>query len=156
MPDTPDDPELTPAAVGEPERLEPGLDSGAAGCRDLVVRVDAKGVILYVSPSFRGLGYEPEELIGRSGVEFVHPDDLASFSANRARLFGGEAPDKRATREFRYRRKDGSWAWLEAHPTILPSWDGRLGDILGVFCDMTERREMSDALRAQARDARSR
>jgi hypothetical protein len=39
---------------------------------------------------------------------------------------------------------------------ILPSFDGRLGDILSVFCDVTERREMSDALRAQARDARSR
>ncbi len=58
-------------------------------------------------------------------------------------------------REFRYRRKDGSWAWLEGHPMIMPSFEGRVGDIIGVFCDVTEGREMSDALQAQAHDALS-
>jgi len=150
MPDNLDDPETTRAAGGGSERSEP------AGSADLVVRADAAGVILYVSANFRSLGYEPDELVGRFGVDFVHPDDLASFAANRGRLFGREAPHGPVTREFRYRRKDGSWAWLEGHPMIVPSFDGRLGDVISVFCDVTERREMGDALRAQLRDARSR
>jgi PAS domain S-box-containing protein len=122
---------------------------------DLVVRADARGVILYVSDTCRRLGYEPEELVGRTGGEFVHPDDLAKFVANTQRLLGGETDDQRVDREFRYRRKDGTWAWLEGHPTILPAQDGRLGDFLNVFCDVTERRAMRESLRDQARRART-
>ena len=156
MPDDRDDPELTRAAVCEAERPGPAPESGSAESRDLVVRSDSKGVMLYVSDSCRRFGYEPAELVGRTGVDFVHPDDFPRFAANTARLFGPATPGERVNREFRYRRKDGSWAWLEGHPTILPSFDGRLGDVLNVFCDVTERREMSDALRAQVRDVRSR
>lgn len=122
---------------------------------DLVVRANAQGDILYVSESCRRLGYEPEELIGRSAVDFVHPDDMTRFAANGARLFNRETTGEPVNREFRYRRKDGTWAWLEGHPTILPARDGRLGDILNVFCDVTERRMMGDILRAQARLARA-
>jgi PAS domain S-box-containing protein len=137
-------------------RSAPALDSGSAESRDLVVRADSKGVILYISDTCRSLGYEPEELVGLSGADLVHPDDLANFAANSARLFSPAMPGEAVKREFRYRRKDGSWAWLEGHPTIMPSFDGRLGDILNVFCEVTERREMSESLRAQVRDARSR
>jgi PAS domain S-box-containing protein len=122
---------------------------------DLVVRADARGVILYVSDTCRRLGYEPAELVGRTGAEFVHPDDLAKFAGNTQRLLGGETDDQRVDREFRYRRKDGTWAWLEGHPTILPARDGRLGDFLNVFCDVTERRAMRESLRDQARRARA-
>jgi PAS domain S-box-containing protein len=125
------------------------------GAEDLVVRADARGVILYVSQSCRNLGYEPQDLIGRPGADFVHPDDLVEFAANSARLFVREAAGERVNREFRYLRKDGSWAWLEGHPTILPAGDGRLGDVLNVFCDVTGRRAMRDHLRAQAQLARA-
>jgi CheY-like chemotaxis protein len=43
---------------------------------DAVTLVGADGTILYSSPSSRRvLGYEPDEFIGRSGFEVVHPDD---------------------------------------------------------------------------------
>ena len=156
MLDDRDEPEPTRAAECGSERLEPVRACGPSGGADLVVRADAAGVILYVSANFRSLGYEPDELVGRFGADFVHRDDLVSFTINRGRLFGREAPHEPVTREFRYRRKDGSWAWLEGHPMIIPSFDGRLGDVIGVFCDVTERREMADALRAQVQEARSR
>ncbi|WP_293366071.1 PAS domain S-box protein [Phenylobacterium sp.] len=138
---TPIDPPKAPVASG--------------GADDLVVRADSRGVILYVSESCRNLGYEPQELIGRLGADFVHPDDLTGFAANSARLFVPDVGDERVRREFRYLRKDGSWAWLEGHPTILPASDGRLGDVLNVFCDVTDRRAMRDHLRAQAHLARA-
>jgi len=140
MPDAPD-----PRAAARADA--PGPD-------DLVVRADARGVILYVSPSCRRFGYEPEELVGRFAAEFVHPEDLPRFAANTARLFSPAPSGEPVNREVRYRRKDGSWAWLEGHPAILPAPDGRLGDILNVFRDVTERREMAEILRAQARLAR--
>ncbi len=43
----------------------------------LITEVDANGVFTYVNPTARLVfGYEPEECIGRSSLEFVHPDDL--------------------------------------------------------------------------------
>ena len=46
---------------------------------DLIVVTDRRGKLLRVSPSSIALlGYQPEELVGRSGVDILHPDDLDS------------------------------------------------------------------------------
>ena len=43
---------------------------------DVVGQIDAEGIITYISPSLKILsGFEPQELIGRSNFDFVHPDD---------------------------------------------------------------------------------
>ena len=44
---------------------------------DLILVTDPQGRFLQVSPSSMAiLGYEPSEMIGRSVISFVHPDDL--------------------------------------------------------------------------------
>jgi PAS domain-containing protein len=46
---------------------------------DIITVVDAKGTVLYQSPAMkRALGYEPEDRIGKNGVEagLLHPDDF--------------------------------------------------------------------------------
>ena len=118
---------------------------------DLVVRADARGVILYVSETCRAFGYEPEDLVGRLASDFVHPDDRGKLSANTASLFAPDAPGRPVNREHRFRCKDGSWVWFEGRPTVLPTPDGRLGDVLNRFRDVTARRALGDALRAQVR-----
>ena len=113
---------------------EPAADELAVGVfEDIVIRADAKGTILFVSDSCIALGYEPHELIGLSGETLVHPDDWAKFQANTASLFDPNLPNKPADRVHRYRHHDGSWVWLRGQPSILPSHDGRQGDILNVF-----------------------
>lgn len=43
----------------------------------LITEADVHGAFTYVNPAARRVfGYEPEECIGRSLLEFVHPDDL--------------------------------------------------------------------------------
>jgi rsbT co-antagonist protein RsbR len=43
----------------------------------IITEVDANGLFTYVNPAAqRVFGYAPEECIGRSVLEFVHPDDL--------------------------------------------------------------------------------
>ncbi|SFH79728.1 PAS domain S-box-containing protein, partial [Halorubrum aquaticum] len=43
---------------------------------DLATVVDTDGTITYVSPAItRILGYDPGELVGHEGFEFVHPED---------------------------------------------------------------------------------
>src|SRR5437868_8393794 len=44
---------------------------------DAIVLFDTNGMLLYVSPSTtRLLGYTPEELVGRSAFELIHPEDV--------------------------------------------------------------------------------
>ncbi len=43
---------------------------------DMITLIDSDGTIKYVSPAIeRVLGWDPEELIGENGFEYVHPDD---------------------------------------------------------------------------------
>jgi PAS domain S-box-containing protein len=45
--------------------------------RDLILVTDPKGILVQVSPSSETiLGYLPEQMIGRSAIEFIHGDDL--------------------------------------------------------------------------------
>ncbi|MEO6629678.1 MAG: PAS domain-containing protein, partial [Aquihabitans sp.] len=46
----------------------------------VVVVINDDGVVVFVSPSVRlALGYEPAMVVGRRVVEFMHPDEEASF-----------------------------------------------------------------------------
>jgi PAS domain-containing protein len=93
---------------------------------DLVQVLDAEGTTLYVSPSVeRILGYDPDELIGRSALELVDPDQRADARAalGRARTDPGAtvvgrlpdpAPrryleDPRIIRPGDRRQRVGSW-----------------------------------------------
>ena len=44
---------------------------------DIVAILKADGAIRYVSPAVeRILGYRPEEIVGTSALDYVHPEDL--------------------------------------------------------------------------------
>ena len=72
---------------------------------DLILIVDRKGNFLEVSPSAKAiLDYAPEEMIGRSAVDFVYPDDLDRVRAEmRATRRGRELRNF----ETRYVHKSG-------------------------------------------------
>jgi PAS domain-containing protein len=60
----------------EPERRR--ADRIWMNSRDLLVVVGADGIFRSVSPSWiQVLGHPPDEVIGRSFLDFVHPDDAA-------------------------------------------------------------------------------
>ncbi len=79
---------------------------------DAISLLDSDGNVLYASASSkRVLGYPPDELVGRSGFELIHPDD-----AGRAeRVFAEAIASPRFPVQFqaRIRQKHGSWCWVE-------------------------------------------
>ena len=80
---------------------------------DVITVVAVDGTMLYHSPSVERIGgYRPSELLGKSLLDFIHPEDLASVRAVLERLIldGGTA----VSPDFRFRHKNGSWVWLEA------------------------------------------
>jgi PAS domain S-box-containing protein len=118
---------------------------------DIIVRVDLEDRILYVSPSCRTLGYEPEELVGRLRWELTHPDDLPNLTAVRANLVQGVA-SARADREYRFMAKDGRWVWMEGSPAIIRDEAGMPIELVSQLRDITERKAFEAELMA-ARDA---
>ena len=114
---------------------------------DVIVIVDAEGTFDYLSPSALDvLGYQPEELLGENGFEYIHPDDRDEAMALFYEMVAD--PEKRPTAEFRLKQNDGSWVWLEARGRNLlddPSIEG----IVVYTRDITKHREYKQRLQRQ-------
>ena len=118
---------------------------------DLVTRVDRQGRFEYVSPAVTPMmGYAVEDVIGRSAIDFIHPDDaLMAVAAFRAALLAGDG----AQIEYRLIHKNGSSLWVEARPSGAK--DEATGEVFGVtdvIRDITARKIAEAALaRSEAR-----
>ena len=106
---------------------------------DLITVVDTDGTITYVSPAVtRILGYDPEELVGYEGYDFVHPEDRERNADAIETVLSN--PSTSETVEVRFRHANGSWRWIEA--TIRNRLDDDIIDgILLSSRDITERKE---------------
>ena len=112
---------------------------------DVITLVGADGKVRYVSPAIeRVLGYKPEERVGGTPFDLVHPDD-----AERARrLFeeGLRSPRVPLSIELRMRHKDGSWRHVEVTGTNLLGESGADAVVLNSR-DVTARKEAEQRLR---------
>ena len=113
---------------------------------DMITKHSTDSTMLYVSPACRILlGYEPEELVGKKVDEFLHPDDQAAYGM--VNPTGADSLDV-VTLEFRFRRKDGAYVWLEVlFRTILGLAPDCPQRIVAVSRDITERRQAAEQLR---------
>ena len=110
-----------------------------AEVNDLVTVIDTDGTITYVSPAVeRVLGYDPKDLIGRQGYEFVHPDDRDENREAMETVLSD--PSASTSVEVRFRHEDGSWRWIEATMRNRLDDDTIDGIILSSR-DITERKQ---------------
>ena len=89
----------------------------AENSTDMISRHDLQGRYLYVSPACRLLlGYEPEELVGHSVYDLIHPEDLVSVAAHHQRQV-----EERISPPIVYRllRKDKSSIWFESTTRLV-------------------------------------
>ncbi|MEZ5144663.1 MAG: GGDEF domain-containing protein [Acidimicrobiales bacterium] len=79
---------------------------------EVVIALRADGTITFASPSVRDLlGYDPEAVVGRNLVEFLHPDELEYNLDNIARWVGRDGTP-RGERQ-RARTSTGDWVWVD-------------------------------------------
>ena len=105
---------------------------------DIIIIVDKKAVIKYISPSVeRFLGYKQEEMIGKSGFSFIQPIDLPRAIVD----FGKSIllKENSIPNSFRVRHKDGSERVLEGLGKNLFDNPAVAGFVMNVF-DVTERK----------------
>jgi diguanylate cyclase (GGDEF)-like protein/PAS domain S-box-containing protein len=101
---------------------------------EMVSRHDADGIYTYASAGTRALlGYEPEEMIGHSGYEFIHPDDINDLRGAHASLM---KEDDRVDVRYRHRRKDGSYAECEAIVRAIREATGEVDELIVVKRDV--------------------
>ena len=85
---------------------------------DAIFLVNAETEIMYASASTaRILGYQPEELLGRNGLELVHPQDRDH--SGRALQEVLAKPQRPLQMHARVRRKNGEWCWVESTASNL-------------------------------------
>ena len=133
-------------------RLATGLTRGTA---HVVFFLDEEFVIRWVSPSSTDmLGWSLDELVGRSGLHFVHPDDLGDigrlvFEEIRSPHEYGADPARRTFDEVRLATVDGTWKAFEFAANNLIA-DPEVRGFVVVMRDVTERRMQDDVWSSMA------
>lgn len=90
------------------------------------------------------LGCDPEELVGRSIWDLIHPDDREAVAARLALRQAGESSDLRY--ECRLARADGGEVWVD-QASSETEFDGAPAVVVGSY-DITQRKE-ADSSRAE-------
>ncbi len=141
------DRELACRAVEEVQRRFAAM---IASTNDLIAVVGGDGTLLFESPSVeRVIGFSPQEIVGRSVFEFLHPEDAPEV---RRRLETLAATGETASQPFiiRVRHRDGHYVWLES-TTSNSLADPAVRGIVVVSRDITRRRAAEAAV-AEARE----
>jgi PAS domain S-box-containing protein len=113
---------------------------------DIIVITDKNGNIKYCSRSIeRFSGYKPEELIGKSGFIFIHPDEveraIQDFS-EAIQIKDSPIPPN----AFRIVHKDGSVRYFEGMGKNLLDNPSVAGIVMNIH-DVTDRKQAEEALR---------
>jgi PAS domain S-box-containing protein len=111
---------------------------------DLIWAVDNEGMFTFVNrdAAMRILGYEPDEMIGRSSAYFKTPEqaekDLKAFTKIREK----GAFDY----ETRYRKKDGSFAVMSLNAVVVKDFNGIVMGAMGTARDISQRKRAEERL----------
>ena len=108
---------------------------------DLMCIAGVDGYFKRVNPAFtKALGWTAEELLAKPFIEFVHPADRERTVIEVERLASGIDT---VYFENRYRKKDGSWAWLG---WTCPAATPENGLLYGVARDISEQKKIQEHL----------
>jgi len=116
-----------------------------------ITSFDLKATYIYVSPSVKNvLGYEPNELIGKSFFSFIHPEDkkillpiLKEHIKNiLKKILRKDKSTVNKTIEFRFKNKNGDWVYMQSTVNFI-------GDnLLSVTRDISKQKQIEINLRA--------
>ncbi len=104
----------------------------------------------YISPSIKDIsGYEPEELIGKSPFEFIHPNDKKKLfsilrnyvNAKAKKLFTGKESSITERIEYHFKGKEGYWHYFQSTGNIVGN------QLLFITRDITKYQKMLEKLK---------
>ncbi len=132
-------------AEEELRRTQARLERIVKYSREYTTVSDANHVITYASaPVERVLGYTPDELVGISAMDLVHPEDLAKAEIAGNDLASGW--ERAAPLRLRLRTKHGQWRLIEATAKNL-FHDELIGGLLTHCRDISDYAQVEQTLR---------
>jgi PAS domain S-box-containing protein len=137
--------------ISDRKRMEAALAESEAkfrrlveGGSDLIWEKDNEGRFTYLSPQFQTLfGWEPQDWIGKSFLEVVHPDDLPWMTVGYRQDI---ASGKKSYPEFRHRHRDGHYVWVRGGATPILDAAGVVISKQGILTDISDRKRMEAEL----------
>jgi len=112
--------------------------------RDLFCVAGLDGILKEVNPAWTEVtGWSAQELIGRSPLELIHPDDRQVFAEMAADL----ASKGECATVGRLKTKDGRWLWFDGRNRLTAD-----GLLIGTLRDITAERARDAELEAARRD----
>jgi|GEM_PF-2946627 len=139
--------------ITEKKSAEAALRDSEARFRAVFMRAgigislhDVDNIYLDCNPEFLDmLGYQANELLGKSTAEFTHSDDLpASREADTSML---AAERETCSQEKRFRRKDGAILFGRTTTTLVRDSNNQPQYFLSMVEDITEAKQMEETLR---------
>ncbi len=112
---------------------------------DVITILDPAGTMVYVSPACEKIfGYPPEELMGKSGFEYMHPNDIEKTIERLEKILQNQGSQEVV--EYRFRHAEGHWIALESVGINLLH-DPSIQGIVVNSRDISERQQLTAQLR---------
>jgi len=111
---------------------------------DIIGIINDKYVIEYVNkiPLKKIAGYDLKDILGRKGLDFIHPDDREKTLKS---LLKGIKKGEDRTR-IRFMHKDGHYLWTESAGSVYKDIDGNLKGII-IIRDISTRKKIEEKLK---------
>jgi len=113
---------------------------------DIVYSLTPEGIFSYVSPRWTDLlGYETDEVIGKSFEDFIHPISVTTAYATLKKVI--TTGEKHSGVEYQVRHKNGTWRWQITNASAIRNSRDNTFTFIGIARDITEQKQTDDALR---------
>ncbi len=100
--------------IGEVNLAQDRMEQLLYNASEVITIYEADGTIRYISPSVKSiLGYDPEELIGLKGRTHVNEEDIHKSRNMFKNIL--ENTGELQTIQYRFKKKNNEWIWLEAN-----------------------------------------
>lgn len=108
--------------------------------------IDVKGNTLFANKKIGEiLGYEPEEMLGKTMYEFMHNEEIEQAEQNLKKRESGHSEHH----DFLFRKKNGSKVWVSIAASPFYNEEGEYVGALGMVTDISERRVTEIMLQSQ-------
>lgn len=132
----------------EARRYDRQLRSLTGALRESVVAYDLDLKLQFVNPAFTVLtGYTTAELRERNFIDYLHPADRATVTAEREGLARNGVP---LDQEYRIYTKERRERWVSSTWQVMRDDDGKAVGYLGTEIDITEKKRAQQRLRDDA------
>lgn len=126
----------------------------AENTQDIISLHNREMHYLYVSPRIREVaGHNPEDMMGKGKLEFIHPEDVDLHNQLWSRVLNGEQLESKV---YRLRNKNGDYSWYETFHRPIVDETGIVNIIISSSRDITEKvkltQEVDEVRKKVARD----